>query len=42
MKLKRQLVAMAIGQTLSKISVFELCKSFSIAWKSPFMAWNLK
>ena len=31
MKLKRQLVAMPIGQTLSKASVFELCKSLSIA-----------
>ena len=38
--LKWQLVAMATCQTLSRISVFELCESFSIAWKSPFMAWN--
>ena len=35
-------VAMAICQTLLRISVFGLWESFSIAWKSPFMAWNFK
>ena len=41
-KLKRQLVVMAICQTLSRISVFGLCERFSIVWKSSFMAWNFK
>ena len=40
--LKWQLVALATCQTSSKISVFELCKSFSIAWKSSSLAWNFK
>ena len=33
---------MATCQTLSRISVFELCENVSIAWKSLFMAWNFK
>ena len=33
---------MATHQTLSRTNVFEWCESFSIAWKSSFMAWNFK